>query len=587
MPMPQKVFVFPALVLSLLLSCCVQSKETSTVYSENEAVLAEGASLFTAQCANCHMLEGDAIGPPLGGITTILGHDALQKFIRNPSEVVASGNERANTLLRRYNMLMPSFGQLKTAEINAILAYIQKQSTDRKLKPLQVTATEYDQGLQRWAAPVEPSGIVIELKDFTVIPQLPNRPAYKGITFMRPDPREQGVYFVNDLMGILYRLQNGKVSTFLDVREYFPLFVYEPGVATGLGSFAFHPEFSKNGIFYTTHAEIRHGSKVINANNIPANVPPHESPPLEWTLTEWKMGKASAAVFSGSHREVLRFVTPTTAHGSQEINFSPVTDSNDPDYAKLYISCGDGGSGNLKRPDMAGHTHTLLGSIMRIDPAGTNGASGQYGIPVDNPFANSKDPLVHKEIWAYGFRNPHRFSWDLTHGKRMIAIDIGEANIEEVNLIVPGGSYGWGAAGLEGTMLIDSVKDPKVVTPASAEKLAPHVSPHGLYDHNDGQAITGGFVYHGPLKALQNKYIFGDIVSGRLFFMHMGKSLKDKTIYEILVQDKGVLTTVKAMSKVDRAHLRLSYDARSGELFILTKDDGRIRRVSNATMGVQ
>lgn len=579
----QKSFFCTTLVVGLLVCCFAWGKLEggAAEYSTNKQIITEGAGLFTTHCASCHMLENDAIGPKLGGVTSVLSHSALHAFIQSPAEVVASGNKRAVALLDKYKAVMPGFDQLDSTQIDSILAYIHKVSTDKNLKPLRVSSSSNNGAPLQLVPKVEQSNLVIELEDFAIIPQLPGRPAYKGITFMRADPREAGTYFVNDLMGILYRLENGTPRVFLDVREHFPLFVYEPGVATGLGSFAFHPEFSQNGIFYTTHSEVRHGSKAINADDIPADVPPHESPALEWTLTEWKMAKVSASKFKGTHRELLRFVTPTTAHGAQEINFSPVTDPTDPDYAKLYISCGDGGSINLKRPEMAGHPHAILGSIMRIDPAGSNGMGGQYGIPADNPFANSKDPLVQKEIWAYGFRNPHRFSWDFTHGKRMIAIDIGEANIEEVNVIVAGGSYGWGKAGLEGTMSIDPVKDPTVVTPASAQAQALHVSPHGQYDHTDGQAITGGFVYQGPIKALQNKYIFGDIVNGRLFFMHMGKELTDKTLYELLVQKDGALTTIKAMSQVERAHLRLAYDKRGGDLFILTKDDGRIRRVSN------
>ena len=533
------------------------------------------------------MLESEGFGPALGGVTAILDRDALHRFIRDPAEVFASGDERANELLRRYKAPMPGFAHLKETEVDSILAHIHQQSIEKKLKPLVLSGGSDEPDPKRLVSPVVQSGIVIELEDYALVPQLPERPAYKGITSMRADPREAGAYFVNDLMGVLYHLQgdgpDGKQSSvFLDMRQYFPLFVYEPGVASGLGSFAFHPDFNKNGIFYTTHSEIRHGSEAINADDIPADVPAHESPPLEWVLTEWSQTnlKSVQESFKGTRREVLRFVTPTTAHGSQEINFSLVTDPDDPDYAKLYIACGDGGSFNLKRTDMAGHPRAILGSILRIDPAGTNGSNGQYGIPADNPFANSSDPLVHKEIWAYGFRNPHRFSWDFAHGKRMIAIDIGEANIEEVNFIVPGGSYGWGTSGLEGMFSIDPERGREVVTPASNDVLTKHVLPHGNYDHNEGQAITGGFVYHGPLKALQNKYIFGDIVNGRIFYMNMGADTSDKNVYEILVQRDGVLTDIKTISDVERAHLRVAYDERSGDLFFLTKDDGQIRRVS-------
>ena len=114
---------------------------------------------------------------------------------------------------------------------------------------------------------------------------------------------------------------------------------------------------------------------------------------------------------------------------------------------------------------------------------------------------------------------------------------------------------------------------------ASAGELGPHRAPHGQYDHNDGPAITGGFVYDGPLEPLRGKYVFGDIVNGRLFFMHFDAELKDRTIYELNIVREGVVTDIRTLSGVERAHLRLGYDERTGDLFILTKDDGMVRRV--------
>jgi hypothetical protein len=306
------------------------------------------------------------------------------------------------------------------------------------------------------------------------------------------------------------------------------------------------------------------------------------TPPLEWVLTEWRLEDRSAAVFAGTHREVLRFVTPTTAHASQEIAFAPVSNPADPDYGMLYLGIGDGGSVNLKRPDMAGQPRTMLGSILRIDPAGRNGVTGGYGIPIDNPFARSRDAAVRKELWAYGFRNPHRMSWDMAHGRRMIAVDIGESNAEEVNLIEPGGSYGWGAGMLEGTLHIEAATDAKAVRAATAAELAPYRAPFGEYDHSDGAAITGGYVYHGPIAALQDKYVFGDIVTGRLFYMNLGASLGDRAIYEVNIVRDGAVTGVKELSHMDRAHLRLGYDDRTGDLFLMTKGDGMIRRITAA-----
>jgi hypothetical protein len=373
-------------------------------------------------------------------------------------------------------------------------------------------------------------------------------------------------------MGIIYQVDHGHVIPFLDIRSDFPNFVWQPGVASGLGSFALDPDFATNGVLYTAHSERFRHSPIINPFDIPANLPPGPTPPLEWVLTEWHL-------HDGSHREVLRFATPSTAHASQEIAFAPVA-KGDPDFGLLYWGIGDGGTTNLKRPDLAGHPHSLFGSILRIDPHGQNGANGRYGIPADNPFAYSADPRVHREIWAYGFRNPHRMSWDLAYGKRMIAVDIGESNIEEVNLIERGGSYGWGQSLLEGPLHIDAATDAKAVRLATAEEREGHVAPLADYDHRDGSAaITGGYVYHGPIAVLRDKYIFGDIVSGRLFYLTMGDRLDDPTIHELQIERGGTPSTLKKMGHLDRAHLRIGYDPRDGTIYLTTKGDGMVRKI--------
>lgn len=531
----------------------------------------QGRAVFMQQCAACHALAQDGIGPPLGGVTVARSHADLLAWIQNPAGFAAAGDRRTQALLARYKTLMPSFAALGRDQVESVLQYLADESAAQHFAPF---AAPTAAGPARLLPPVRPTRLVVELEDVVQLPRLPGRTPYKGITLVRPDPREPGSLLVLDLMGIIYRVRIGRYDVFLDMRRTFPEFISEPGVASGLGSFALHPDFVRNGLLYTTHSERFRRSAAINAADIPADVPPGATPPLEWVLTEWNLVK-------GTHREVLRFVTPTTAHAAQEIAFAPVPGS-DPDFGKLYIAIGDGGSVNLKRPDMAGHPRTLLGSIIRIDPAGHDGAGGGYGIPADNPFARASDPRIHREIWAYGFRNPHRISWDLAYGKRMIGVDIGESNAEEVNLIRPGGAYGWGVGRLEGTLHIDAATDAKSVRPATAAELAGYEPPFGEYDHTQGSAITGGYVYHGPLAALQGKYVFGDIVTGRLFYMNFGPRLDDHAIYEIRIVRGGKVTSLKALGGLDRAHLRIGYDDRSGDLYLTTKEDGMLRRISAA-----
>lgn len=572
MPFPTK----PALLATALTVSTVVSWSAEQAPSSVKSP-AQGQTLFYQQCAGCHALATDAIGPPLGGVTKLLSTSQLVEWIRNPAQVLATGDARANALFRRYKVPMPPFAHLTDAEITAILAYVEQESVARGLSAVPTEAIAGTGAGPRLLPPVEKTDLVIELEDVVEIPRVTGRTPYQALTLVRPDPREDGALLVLDLMGLIHRVAPDRtLSVFLDVRGLFPELVTAPGVATGFGSFALHPEFPSNGIVYTSHSERFRGSPVINADDIPADVPPFETPPLEWVLTEWRLP-------AGTHREVMRFVTPTTGHNWQEIAFAPVTDRGDPDYGLLYIGCGDGGAINLKRPDMAGHPHTLLGAILRIDPAGTNGIGGGYGIPPDNPFATSEDPALHREIWAYGFRNPHRFSWHVAGGRRtMIAIDIGESNIEEVNLIEPGHAYGWGARGIEGTFFIDPKVDAKIVRPATSAELADIHLPFAAYDHADGPAITGGYVYRGPLAALRDKYIFGDIVNGRLFYLDVSNGFTNSTIYELNVARDGAATSLKELAHAARAHLRLGYDDRTGDLYVTTKDDGMIRRIAAA-----
>jgi len=550
-----------------------------TKYPRDEATLAQGRTGFTQLCASCHTLDRDGIGPPLGAVTRILTQAELLRHIRDPAAVIAAGNLRANALFQRYKVVMPPFGSLPEDQLVAILAHLDSETEKSKLTPFAVELTPPTGKEVRLIPPVEKSSLVIELEEWAQIPLAPNRRPDKGIATLRASPRKDGAVFISDQMGVIYRVQDRKAEVFLDIRGQFPAFVFDPGIATGLGSFAFHPDFVRNGLFYTTHAEITPSIPAINEAWYEQIVIPNlGTPPLYWVLSEWHATEPTSDRFAGTRREVLRLKTPTTAHGCQDIAFAPVTDRNDPDYGLLFIGVGDGGTVNLKMPELAHTPRSLLGALLRIDPRGKNASGGGYGIPADNPFVHSSDPLARREIWAYGFRNPHRMCWDLSFGKRLIVVDIGEANVEEINLIEKGGDYGWNQ--LEGSNRVDVMRDAKVVRPATAAELAPYRLPFGAYDHTDGRAISGGFVYRGPIEALQHNYIFGDIVTGRLFFMRMDERLTDTTIYELNVEREGVATSIAALAHTKRAHLRIGYDEQTGDLFFMTKEDGRVRRVT-------
>jgi len=263
----------------------------------------------------------------------------------------------------------------------------------------------------------------------------------------------------------------------------------------------------------------------------------------------------------------------------------------------LYISLGDGGAADDQgvghSPQGNGQdTSNVLGKILRIDPRGSNSANGQYGIPVDNPFFPGGSPPyggqngcadgVCDEIYAYGFRNPFRFSFDRATGDLYVG-DVGQNDIEEVDIVFPGGNYGWRIK--EGSFCFEPNGDEAgYVTKARSCGPADLISPAAQYDHDDGIAILGGFVYRGEaIGALQGRYVFGDYSraffgnNGRLFFLRSGNivsgdSFRKSKIQEMRIADQDALNL---------SVLGFGQDA-LGELYLLANSTG----VPSGTTGV-
>src|SRR5258705_6989902 len=145
--------------------------------------------------------------------------------------------------------------------------------------------------------------------------------------------------------------------------------------------------------------------------------------------------------FSGNGREIIRIDMPTAIHGIQEIAFNRLAKPGDEDYGLLYIGIGDGGSAEIGHPLVSEIPDKVWGSIIRIDPSGNNSKNGKYGIPRQNPFYKTENEKSVSEIYAYGFRNPHRISWNKSG--QLLAVNIGEHNIEALNIIKAGHFYGW------------------------------------------------------------------------------------------------------------------------------------------------
>lgn len=567
-------YFFYSVVFLIIIGLTVYLLASKKDYPSDEGTLSEGKTLFTKHCMSCHGLQDDGIGPPLGGITTLLPKEQLVAFVKDPVQSVSSGNERAVSLQQRYKLMMPSFAWMNESEISSILAYIHDQTLLHDIEPLATDKKADNNGLSgRLVAPVKKSGLKIELEDYVQLPLL-GESTDLGVVTLRAHPSGDGTIFVSDQHGVIYRIDDGKAEIFLDVRKEIRDFQSGPGIATGVGSFDFHPDFLQNGLIYITHAETYKGQTADYA------ISDSIKSVVQWIIGEWKMTDPRAKKFSGTHRELLRLHAPNFGHGCQDLSFVPGLKKDDPDYGLLYVGYGDGGSNNIKHPEFGHHLKSFLGTIMRIDPAGNNSRNGKYGLPADNPFVNETDPATVKEIYAYGFRNPHRFAWDKANGNRMMATDIGEANIEELNIIENGGDYGWPSR--EGNFGIATLKDLKTVFKLQESDLGLYKAPFAQYDHEDGFAISGGYIYEGEIAALKNKYIFGDIVNGKLFYVNIDPQLSDSAVYEVAIIRDGKEMNLQEMSGTKRLHLRIGYDQFSRQLYVITKADGRIRRVMNA-----
>lgn len=313
----------------------------------------------------------------------------------------------------------------------------------------------------------------------------------------------------------------------------------------GFLGLAFHPDFDTPSApgyrtLYTYSSEpIATGTPTYAAPN-------NATQGYRLVVAEWKMSTSTPdQVDPASRREIISFGKNANNHNGGTIAFGP--------DRMLYLGLGDGGNANdvgashLEPGGNAQNLSTPLGKMLRIDPlnpALTTGstdpvsANGQYRIPTTNPF---QDPGQAPEIYAYGFRNPYRFSFDPLTGD-LIAADVGQNNVEEIDRVVLGGNYGWAIK--EGDFLFNRTASPGGA--AGTVGARSPGAPDGLidpitgtlgtleYDHGDGISITGGFVYRGDdIPALYGKYVFGDLalrnapprVDGRLFYADLETGL--------------------------------------------------------------
>jgi hypothetical protein len=465
-------------------------------------------------------------------------------------------------------------------------------------------------------APVEKHAVAVEIRDVVRLPETRGmRPAdqdvnpsgWARISFVKDSP--DGRRFVNDSRGFLYLMdRSNKLSVYVNVGEIFPMANYNR-LESGFIGFDFHPEFARNGLFYTVHSERAPGNPA-KPNFVP---PGFTAADATWhnVITEWHATTPAANTFQGTRRELLRVahMVQNLTHPFGAVEFNPTAKPGSEDYGLLYTSGSDlgfsnGGGDRANNPGQTQRLDSVIGAILRIDPRspsvskGTKGL-GDYTVPMANRFAGDGDPKTLGEIFAYGFRNTHRLSWD-TDGT-MFGSDIGMNNVEEINIIRNGGNYGW--------MKREGIFENGIIRPGGAlnqlYELPPDVLdgktkdefiyPVAMYDHDEGQAIAAGFAYNGKIQALRGKFVFGDVQRGRVFVADTAalKKANDGVPWtvapieevQLFVRDtNGTRMNVTFQELVDktmgtklpRADLHISR-GRDGELFVTSRQDGMIR----------
>lgn len=454
-------------------------------------------------------------------------------------------------------------------------------------------ATTAAQGVEALTDPIPTKiakgNIVVGVASFLQLPRTEDvssegaHPAFARLQYLLPVRDGSGRLMINDTRGLLYVTDSdgAELQVYLDLREQAVGFSDATFAnETGLAGFSFHPDFSKPGApgygkFYTSFSSPSdHGY----ANYLDDAASNHESVIREWTAVD-----PAANIFAGTSREIFRIGQFDQNHNIGTIKFNPYATAGSADYGILYVSLGDGGGAH--DPEENGQSlATPMSAVMRIDPLGGGGLK-QYGIPADNPFVN--DPEIASEIWVYGLRHTQQFSFD-TDGRVFMA-DIGQSQVEEINIGIAGGNYGWRVReGMFATAFAFESARPGPVYPRPENDPQEFIYPVAQYDHDEGNAVGSGFVYRGnAIPALQGKYVFADMVRGRIFFIEVeGLSAGEPAlVQELRLQFDGVerefydvSSYPNAYSPRERSDLRMGIDS-EGELYLLSKGDGRVRKL--------
>lgn len=286
-----------------------------------------------------------------------------------------------------------------------------------------------------------------------------------------------GRLFVVEQSGTIRIVRSNSLVTtpFLDIAAK----VNFDGAEMGLLGLAFHPQFPQNPRFYVNYTRSQAGQ-------------------AQTVIAEYQVSTSPDQANAGTERPLLTVDQPFTNHKGGQLAFGP--------DGFLYIGLGDGGSGGDPQGN-GQNTNTPLGKLLRID-VDHMGAGMEYAVPADNPFVTSGG---RPEIWAYGFRNPWRFSFERGTGRLFVA-DVGQGAFEEIDLAEKGKNFGW-----------NTMEGKHCFSPSSGCNMSGLSLPIAEYDHGEGIAVIGGYVYKGKaLPALAGAYLFGDFGSGTIWKLTEG-----------------------------------------------------------------
>jgi quinoprotein glucose dehydrogenase len=389
------------------------------------------------------------------------------------------------------------------------------------------------------------------------LPKIGLRPVFPALQVERPVWMSEApdgsdrffiVYQSGKILIVKKSSDGGDAREFLDIEDRKPYFSNEDGLL----SIAFHPGFKTNGLFYIYY----------NQKNPPDQNLKPQNYPFRSVISEFKVSaddpdKADMT----SERILFEVQQPFPNHKGGELAFGP--------DGCLYLGLGDGGSGD--DPFGSGQsTSTLLGKMLRIDVnSRATAGSGQrkhelqYGIPSGNPFVDEPDMGdrgARKEIFAYGLRNPWRYSFDRATGDLWVG-DVGQDLWEEIDIVTNGGNYGWSVRegahhfkpGPPGAQYIDPVME----YPHRADMKSQCLFP----DHPTGNCVIGGYVYRGKqFPALDGIYIYADYSPGIIYGFRYDRAASKVTAEGTLLDQKKSITSFA--------------EDMDGEIYALTQDGG-------------